>query len=70
MAPAEPPGRGTAPHLLTEVGRLRLTHHALAAHPGRGAVIYLRDLLVRCGVLPAADERLLDDEALGVSDFT
>jgi integrase len=56
------------PHIhgvLTDLatGRLPLTHQALAAHPDRRAVIYLRDLLVSCGVLPAADKQLLDYEA-------
>jgi hypothetical protein len=63
MAPRNRRGRGTAPHLLTEVGRLPLTHQALAAHPDRRAVIYLCDLLVSCGVLPAAGKQLLDYEA-------
>jgi hypothetical protein len=44
-------------------GRLALTHQALASHPNWRAVIYLRDLLVSCGALPAADKQLLDFQA-------
>lgn len=44
-------------------GRTELTHAALAARPDRRATIYLRDLLVTCGVLPAADRQLLDYES-------
>lgn len=50
--------------LLTDLatGRLPLTHQALATRPGWRATIHLRDLLVSCGLLPAADRQLLDYE--------
>lgn len=44
-------------------GRTELSHAALAARPERRAATYLRDLLVTCGVLPAADRQLLDYQA-------
>ena len=46
--------------LLTRLaaGTLPLTHEALDGWPRRRAVHYLRDLLVDCGVLPAADRQL------------
>ena len=52
-----------APHirdLLTHLaaGTLPLTHEALDGWPRPRAVHYLRDLLVDCGVLPAADRQL------------
>lgn len=45
-------------------GRTEITHAALAARPDRRTATYLRDLLVDCGVLPAADRQLLDDAPL------
>jgi integrase len=47
--------------LLTSLasGELPLTHQALDAWPRPRAVPHLRDLLVCCGVLPAADKQLL-----------
>jgi integrase len=39
-------------------GKLPLTHEALDGWPRPRAVAYLRDLLVDCGVLPAADRQL------------
>jgi hypothetical protein len=47
--------------LLTDLsaGRLALTHQALAARPDWRATIYLCDLLMDCGLLPAADRQLL-----------
>ena len=39
-------------------GKLPLTHEALDGWPRPRAVAYLRDLLVSCGVLPAADRQL------------
>jgi len=56
------------PHIRTlladlAAGRTELTHQALAARPDWRAAVYLRDLLVSCGVLPAADKHLLDYEA-------
>ena len=55
----------TKPHiaaLLTDLaaGRLALTHHAFGARADWRAAIYLRDLLMDCGLLPAADRQLLD----------
>src|SRR6266568_3324345 len=46
--------------LLTRLaaGTLPLTHEALDGWPRRRAVHYLRDLLVDCGALPAADRQL------------
>ncbi len=48
--------------LLTHLaaGKLPLTHEGLDAWPRRRAVPYLRDLLVSCGALPAADKQLLE----------
>jgi integrase len=43
-------------------GRLPLTHQALAARPDWHSAIYLRDLLVSCGALPATDRQLADYE--------
>ena len=40
-------------------GKVALTHQALAAQPHWRAVAHLRDLLMSCGVLPAADKQLL-----------
>ena len=47
--------------LLTDLaaGRLPLTHEAFAARPDWRSAIYLRDLLMDCGLLPAADRELL-----------
>jgi hypothetical protein len=39
-------------------GRIPLTHQALDARPDWQSAIYLRDLLVSCGALPAADRQL------------
>jgi len=39
-------------------GKLALTHEALDGWPRPRAVVYLRDLLVSCGVLPAVDKQL------------
>jgi hypothetical protein len=46
--------------LLTHLasGKVPLTHEALDGWPRPRAVPYLRDLLVSCGVLPAADRQL------------
>ncbi len=44
-------------------GKLALTHEALDAWPRPRAVFYLRDLLVSCGVLPAADKQLREFQA-------
>jgi hypothetical protein len=46
--------------LLTRLasGKLPLTHEALDGWPRTRAVAYLRDLLVSCGALPAADRQL------------
>ena len=51
--------------LLTHLaaGKLPLTHEGLDAWPRRRAVPYLRDLLVSCGALPAADKQLLEFQA-------
>jgi hypothetical protein len=51
--------------LLTRLaaGMLPLTHEALDAWPRRRAVVYLRDLLTDCGILPAADKQLRDFQA-------
>ena len=51
--------------LLTRLaaGKLPLTHEALDGWPRPRAVLYLRDLLVSCGVLPAADRQLREFEA-------
>ena len=51
--------------LLTRLaaGKLPLTHEALDGWPRRRAVPYLRDLLVDCGVLPAADRQLREFQA-------
>jgi hypothetical protein len=51
--------------LLTHLaaGTLPLTHEALDAWPRPHAVVYLRDLLVDCGILPAADKQLRDFRA-------
>ena len=48
--------------LLTDLaaGRLALTHQAFAARPDWRAAVYLRDLLMNCGLLPDADRQLLD----------
>jgi hypothetical protein len=43
-------------------GKVALTHQALAAQPHWRAVAHLRDLLMSCGVLPAADKQLLHFE--------
>lgn len=43
-------------------GRLPLTHQALAARSDWKSTIYLRDLLVTCGALPAIDRQLADYE--------
>jgi integrase len=56
------------PHLrelLTHLaaGTLPLTHEALDAWPRPRAVVYLRDLLTDCGILPAADKQLRDFQA-------
>lgn len=48
--------RGLLADLIT--GRLPLTHQALAASPDWHSAIYLRDLLVSCGALPATDRQL------------
>jgi integrase len=48
-------------HLAT--GKLPLTHEALDAWPRPRATIYLRALLVSCGVLPAADKQLQEFQA-------
>jgi hypothetical protein len=55
------PIRGLLADLVT--GRLPLTHQALAARTDWKSTIYLRDLLVTCGALPAADRQLADYEA-------
>ncbi len=52
---ATPHIRGLLADLIT--GRLPLTHQALAGRPGQSA-IYLRDLLLSCGALPATDRQL------------
>ena len=52
--------RGLLDDLAT--GRLPLTHQALAARPDWQSAIYLRDLLVSCGALPATDRQLADYE--------
>lgn len=52
--------RGLLADLVT--GRLQLTHQALAARPDWRSAIYLRDLLVSCGALPATDRQLADYE--------
>ena len=57
---ATPHIRGLLADLAT--GRLPLTHQALAARPGWRSAIYLRDLLVTCGALPATDRQLADYE--------
>jgi integrase len=44
-------------------GTLPLTHQALDAWPRPRAAGYLRDLLVSCGALPAADKQLLQFQA-------
>src|SRR5487761_1835815 len=44
-------------------GKVALTHQALAAQPHWRAVAHLRDLLMSCGVLPAADKQLLHFQA-------
>jgi DNA-binding Xre family transcriptional regulator len=51
--------------LLTRLAtrQLPLTHQALDAWPRPRATGYLRDLLISCGVLPAADKQLLDYQA-------
>jgi hypothetical protein len=51
--------------LLTHLaaGKLPLTHQGLDAWPRPRATRYLRDLLISCGVLPAADKQLLDYQA-------
>jgi integrase len=54
-----------APHirdLLTHLatGKLALTHEALDAWPRPRTVPHLRNLLISCGVLPAADKQLLE----------
>jgi integrase len=43
-------------------GAIPLTHQALAARPDWRSSIYLRDLLVDCGLLPATDRQLADYE--------
>ena len=53
---ATPHIRGLLADLVT--GRLPLTHQALAARPDWHSAIYLRDLLVSCGALPATDRQL------------
>jgi integrase len=57
---ARPHIRGLLADLIT--GRLPLTHQALAARPDWHSAIYLRDLLVSCGALPATDRQLADYE--------
>jgi len=57
---ARPHIRGLLDDLTT--GRLPLTHQALAARPDWHSAIYLRDLLVSCGALPATDRQLADYE--------
>jgi integrase len=57
---ARPHIRGLLDDLIT--GRLPLTHEALAARPSWRSAIYLRDLLVSCGALPATDRQLADYE--------
>src|SRR6266849_1144690 len=52
--------RGLLSDLAT--GKVALTHQALAAQPHWRAVAHLRDLLMSCGVLPAADKQLLHFE--------
>ena len=51
--------------LLTHLasGKVPLTHEALDGWPRPRAVPYLRDLLVSCGVLPAADRQLREFQA-------
>ena len=44
-------------------GKLALTHEALDGWPRPRAVFYLRDLLVSCGALPAADTQLREFQA-------
>jgi hypothetical protein len=44
-------------------GALPLTHEALDDWPRPRAVVYLRELLIDCGVLPAADRQLRDYQA-------
>ena len=44
-------------------GKLALTHEALDGWPRPRAVFYLRDLLVSCGALPAADKQLREFQA-------
>jgi hypothetical protein len=44
-------------------GALPLTHEALDAWPRPRAVPYLRELLINCGALPAADRQLRDYQA-------
>ena len=44
-------------------GALPLTHEALDAWPRPRAVPYLRELLIGCGALPAADRQLRDYQA-------
>ncbi|MGO9193753.1 MAG: hypothetical protein ACLP8X_35610 [Streptosporangiaceae bacterium] len=44
-------------------GRIELTHAGLGTYPARRTAICVRDLLVSCGVLPAADKQLLDYQA-------
>ncbi len=72
LAAMETPGTGltwiAAPHvreLLSDLatGKVALTHQALAAQPHWRAVAHLRDLLMSCGVLPAADKQLLHFQA-------
>jgi integrase len=69
---------GSASNLLRRLGRgeIELTHEAfITLQPWRAAV-YLRDLLMSCGVLPAADkqvcgfERWLASHLAGIADET
>ena len=57
---ARPRIRSLLADLITR--RLPLTHQALAARPDWQSTIYLRDLLVSCGALPATDRQLADYE--------
>jgi hypothetical protein len=52
--------RGLLADLAT--GRLPLTHEALHALPNWRTVAYVRDLLMACGILPAANKHLLHFE--------
>src|SRR5260370_30024461 len=67
-----PPGTGlpwlAGPHVRERLaglatGKAALPHQALAAQPHWRAAAHLRDLLMSCGVLPAADKQLLHFQA-------